>query len=1184
MRRKVPHHLSRLLGVGILLTLLVSTSCGGKDPFSSATVITSDAQLIGGPAALGKVGDFLLQNDQIKVIVRNAGTSPGFGLYGGCLLDVDLVRGPEEFGGRGNDRFGEMFSLVNFVAAQPDPDAEDPQVFVYKDGLDGGEAIIRVEGRRAGYLYLLRLLTDLLNSDEDLFTVRTDYILHPGASYVEIQTEVFIDEETAAANGLAPEIRWIDLLDSDEAVDAFAQMVNGQVPPILAEGEDLEVDEIDDTIVRSASVDFEAAGVLVGQEIKIDDGADGLVERVIEAVSPGELILDEGVSIAEGGAYFRVLGPRGEAGEVFGDFIFMGAKVKFFLPDDENPERASWNGGMGPGIGYDHTGTMLEIFRADQSTFTDPFLTDFYAGTAEGVSYAYGTKEGKVSVPILAESFSALFSHDSDFHTYLVPGNGLRFTRYLTVGEGDVASAAGVLMEEVRGESLGRIEGHVLDGRRGSGVSGVKVLAFRDPDPDSDELPGRSALAGPVTAFETDLYRDRIEDGSFGGPMRPGTYLLIASGPGHVRSDPVRVTVTDGDTAGATIVLPETGTVIYDVVDAREQHIPCKLTFVGEDGAGKPDPMLGDAYLPGDLAQVVFADDGMGELELEPGRYLVQISRGPEYSIDEHTLTVEPGVSVRINGHIARVVDTTGWVSGDFHQHMYGSPDSGLSYHDRVLTNLCEGVEYVVASDHDMITDLRPMIEALGATEFIKSSAGDELTTIEQGHFNGWPLAFDPSAPEDGAVDWQMPSPTDSATFDNPSLYQELNVFTPANIFDALRDAGTYGPDDTVVQINHYRDGMLGYTYQFMVDVETGEPTSELNYLLLMHPRINMDFFDWDFNAMEVSNGKRQDIIRTPTTKETAEYLEGRGTVYTYLARSAEEQEALRTGETNLDRDYAGGLDDWFNWLNLGRVYTLTGNSDSHTKTKTEAGVVRNYVRSSTDLPGLIDERELARNVNSGKVTHSYGPFIEFEVSGGSNGPGDLGGTVLDDDGTVDLHIEVQSPTWFDVDRIEVYQNGVMVCEITSDFTCGEPAENLGLFHPNHEVLNFDGVVSIDLTDWWFLATPDDEIPGAPQPLDSWFAVAAMGDSSMAPVASELTREPLRVADILSASMSALRFEDMSSALLSGIDINMGADFHTIFPIVPWGITNAVFVDADGDGEWTPPGLPGYLGYYEIEE
>lgn len=1167
------------LVAGVLL--LAPLGCPKEDARSHALQITSESQLIGGPGALGEVGDWLMYNDQIELIVRGAANSPGFGIRGGSLLDLDLLRGPEEFGGSGNDRFGELFPLVNFVFAHPEEDSETPSVAVVADGSDGGPAILRVEGYRDRYLHLLKLLADMLNGNEKYFRISTDYILHPGVRYVEIVTEVFIPEEVAEEQGFPTEVTWFDLEDKTEGIDALTQLVNGVLPAVLAEAEDLENAGGDPLVVSSASTDFEAAGVLAGHEIKADLEEGGLGEVLVAAVAGHELTLEDPLEVMAGGAYFRVLGDTGASGAVFGDFFFLGGKVRFFMPDDEHPLRADWNGGMGPAIGFDNVGTMLDVIHSGGSTFTDPMLVDFYAGSEGGVSYAYGTRDGKTSVPILLESFSVTFTHDSNQQEVLAPGNAVRFRRYVTVGEGDVASAVEVLWREVRDEPLGEIRGFVLDGRTGEGISGTDVLAFRDPDPGAADLPGDDQLAGPVLQFETDLYRDRVKDGSFGGAMRPGDYLLTATGPGNVKSTPVRVHVEEGKTAKLTLVLPETGRVVYDVVDARGENIPCKLTFHGHDGAGKPDPLLGEGYLPGDLAFLEFSAMGVGEMEVEPGTYTVEISRGPEYSLDVFTFTVAPGTAVTIHGVIERVVDTTGWVSGDLHSHMERSPDSGLMYEDRVESFMAEGVEYAVTSDHDHLSNLQPVIEAMGATEYLKATVGDELTTSELGHFNGFPLTFDPSAPEDGAPDWQVPSKFESSFGGEP-----LSYLTPVEIFDALREAGRYGTEETVVQNNHPRDGTLGNFYEYSIGLQTGDPVPDANTLAMLHDIIVPEHFSRDFDAIEMSNGKRQDLIRTPTIHEVQAFSSsGQGTIYSALARTDEEQEALRSGQTGLDESYAGALDDWMNWLNQGYRYTATGNSDSHWQSD-EAGVPRNYIRSGTDLPDFIDEREMARRIKEGRVSHSYGPFIELWVTG-DEGTGEIGDTVTDGDGTVDLRIKVQSPTWFDVDRIEIYQNGVMICEIDGSYTCGDPADNYGLFHPNTDVINFDGTVTIDLADYWFLSTPDDFQPLPAEhglPVDSWFAVVAMGDDSTAPLARDATREPIRFADILTGALGAIRFEDMTSSLLSGIDISLGADFHSVFPIIPWGLTNAVFVDADGDGEWDEPGLPLYVTWYDWKE
>ena len=99
-----------------ILVVCCLSACGAEGGFAYAQKITSPALLIGGPKALGALGDYLLANENIRVIIQRGGWSRGFGLFGGGILDADLVR-PGFLGeGRGNgyDNFGEFFPALFF--------------------------------------------------------------------------------------------------------------------------------------------------------------------------------------------------------------------------------------------------------------------------------------------------------------------------------------------------------------------------------------------------------------------------------------------------------------------------------------------------------------------------------------------------------------------------------------------------------------------------------------------------------------------------------------------------------------------------------------------------------------------------------------------------------------------------------------------------------------------------------------------------------------------------------------------------------------------------------------------------------------------------------------------------------------------------------------------------------------
>jgi hypothetical protein len=126
----------RLL-VPLLTCLFLVSACQEAGQKAQAKRVGSRTELIGGPSALGEVGDFLLENEHIRVVIQDKGFSRGFGIHGGSLIDIDRVRATEggtSAGGRGRDQFGEMFPIAFLQALEPDA------VEVLNDGADGTEA------------------------------------------------------------------------------------------------------------------------------------------------------------------------------------------------------------------------------------------------------------------------------------------------------------------------------------------------------------------------------------------------------------------------------------------------------------------------------------------------------------------------------------------------------------------------------------------------------------------------------------------------------------------------------------------------------------------------------------------------------------------------------------------------------------------------------------------------------------------------------------------------------------------------------------------------------------------------------------------------------------------------------------------------------------------------------------
>ncbi|MBI4126995.1 MAG: carboxypeptidase regulatory-like domain-containing protein [Deltaproteobacteria bacterium] len=170
----------------------------------TAFTIQDDSQLIGGPLAIGRVGDVLLENDQIRVIIQKPGKNAGLGSFGGTIIDADLKRASG-----GHDEFGEIFPLINLEWTVNYHNLE-----VIRDGSDGGAKIVRARGLIDVYDYLdIDFIADAaeglvgqhlsysnrFDDRRDPFDIYddlrglnpevvTDYILEPGSRAVKMET------------------------------------------------------------------------------------------------------------------------------------------------------------------------------------------------------------------------------------------------------------------------------------------------------------------------------------------------------------------------------------------------------------------------------------------------------------------------------------------------------------------------------------------------------------------------------------------------------------------------------------------------------------------------------------------------------------------------------------------------------------------------------------------------------------------------------------------------------------------------------------------------------------------------------------------------------------------------------------------------------------------------------------
>jgi hypothetical protein len=166
--------------------------CGDPAPHARAQRIGALDEAIGGPHAIGRVGDFLLENDQIRLVIADTGVDPAdpskttYGrvntTFGGTLVDADLRR-PGGDGGHGNDQLAELLPGFVFTIINPS------RVSVTRDGADGKPAEVTVVGTPSDLLQEVGLLDTGLLGPSSLQLTQT-YRLPPGKRYVEIDTTI----------------------------------------------------------------------------------------------------------------------------------------------------------------------------------------------------------------------------------------------------------------------------------------------------------------------------------------------------------------------------------------------------------------------------------------------------------------------------------------------------------------------------------------------------------------------------------------------------------------------------------------------------------------------------------------------------------------------------------------------------------------------------------------------------------------------------------------------------------------------------------------------------------------------------------------------------------------------------------------------------------------------------------
>ncbi len=310
--------------------------------------------------------------------------------------------------------------------------------------------------------------------------------------------------------------------------------------------------------------------------------------------------------------------------------------------------------------------------------------------------------------------------------------------------------------------------------------------------------------------------------------------LLLISYPLHIQD-----TNSPYLTAGE---IDDFGIFDYRIENSDGLLIPGRFTFV--PATKKTEKLLpNEQAAPADLAirdNVLYTLSGQGALTLPPGQYTVYASHGLEFSIDSDTFDLQPGATHTWTAKLKREVDTTGWVSGDFHLHTLtysGHGDSNMT--ERIISFVGEGVDFAVATDHNYHTDYQPTINELGANEHMTSVVGNEVST-PIGHMNAFPLDADSEIPDHQLRDAET-------------------------LFALIREQPNEFGVVPVVQVNHPRWGSIDYFGQVGLDPVTGQfsgagASDAFDSIEVFNENVSWGLYDIDVDDVEVRSNRHSAV------------------------------------------------------------------------------------------------------------------------------------------------------------------------------------------------------------------------------------------------------------------------------------------------------------------------------------
>jgi hypothetical protein len=434
--------------------------------------------------------------------------------------------------------------------------------------------------------------------------------------------------------------------------------------------------------------------------------------------------------------------------------------------------------------------------------------------------------------------------------------------------------------------------------------------------------------------------------------------------------------------AGADLQLPAINTAAPATV-LLPKGTTMRLVFTGRGET--PDPAFGNDFSNfhlGSRAEPLSIQSNSIDLvgdQRDPvsvlvpeGDYRVYASRGPEYSVSSQDIRAASGQQLRLTMQAPRrVVDSSGWVSTDFHVHSGLSFDSAISAEQRLRSFLAQDAAVLVATEHDRIVDLAGHARELGYQRRLTVVGGAELTGMVRtgeapytfGHVNVFPLSYDASAFAGG-----MPAHEGLRL---RQVMAQVRRQHPEALIQLNHPRAIHGPDTSPFLFEHLSVGE---------HFNPGLPLENIQNRALIEAD-EQGVRDIDFDLLEMANG------------------------------------------SNLGR-YQRIRADWLSLILQGEYRPALASSDSH-HLRQPVAMPRSYVAYGGEHahPIAIDPWRAA--VRAGRIVGSSGPLPALSLSTDTGLDAGIGETIVGRN--LVLSLSVQAAPWVDVSQAWVYLNGVVI-------------------------------------------------------------------------------------------------------------------------------------------------------------